>query len=93
MGMRKLADIMAIFAAQGKKDTPAMVVQNGSTPDEKVVLGSVSNLAERVALADASSPGIIVVGEVVALHSEFKKAQAEAIVFSELGTKQASITL
>ncbi len=74
MGMRKLGDIMDIYAALGKKDTPAMVVQNGSTPEEKVVLGRVHNLAERVAMADASSPGIIVIGDVVALHPQFASA-------------------
>ncbi|HOY18487.1 MAG TPA: uroporphyrinogen-III C-methyltransferase [Haliscomenobacter sp.] len=85
MGMRKLADIMAIFAAQGKMDTPAMVVQNGSTPAEKVVLGRVHNLAERVALADASSPGIIVVGDVVALHPEYKKTEPADVALQNRG--------
>lgn len=91
MGMRKLSAIMDIYAALGKKDTPAMVVQNGSTADEKVVLGRVHNLAERVALADAASPGIIVVGDVVALHPDYKKAEPDTTVCADLA-KAGSVT-
>jgi uroporphyrin-III C-methyltransferase len=73
MGMKKLEEIMALFKAEGKENTPAMVIQNGSTPDEKVILGRVNDLAEKVKAAGAGSPGIIVVGEVVALHPAYQE--------------------
>jgi len=83
MGMKKLETIMQVFAAAGKSDTPAMVVQNGSTPQEKVIIGKVSDLAAKVTAADAGSPGIIVIGEVVALHPKFEATYAKALAGSK----------
>ncbi len=80
MGMRKLEEIMALFKAEGKENTPAMVIQNGSTPDEKVILGRVNDLADKVKAAGAGSPGIIVVGEVVALHPAYQEQDALCLV-------------
>jgi uroporphyrin-III C-methyltransferase len=80
MGMRKLEEIMALFQAEGKENTPAMVIQNGSTPDEKVILGRVNDLAEKVKAAGAGSPGIIVVGEVVALHPAYQEQGALCLI-------------
>ncbi|MEZ5045167.1 MAG: uroporphyrinogen-III C-methyltransferase [Saprospiraceae bacterium] len=68
MGMRKIQQIMEAFAAAGKSDTPVLVIQNGSLPNEQAVIGTVADIAERVANAKLGSPGIIVVGEVVHLH-------------------------
>jgi uroporphyrin-III C-methyltransferase len=83
MGMKKLETIMQVFAAAGKSDAPAMVVQNGSTPQEKVIIGKVSDLAAKVTAADAGSPGIIVIGEVVALHPKFEATYAKALAVSK----------
>jgi uroporphyrin-III C-methyltransferase len=80
MGMRKLEEIMGLFQAEGKENTPAMVIQNGSTPDEKVILGRVNDLADKVKAAGAGSPGIIVVGEVVALHPAYQKQDALCLI-------------
>ncbi len=76
MGMQKLAEITAQFAAQGKAQTPAMIIQNGSLPDEKVVLGTVDTLAEEARKAGMGSPAIIVIGEVVRLHPDYVREYA-----------------
>ncbi len=76
MGMRKLAEIAACFAAHGKSDTPVLVIQNGSLPDERRILGTVADIAEKVAAAGIGSPGIIVVGEVARLHPGWEAAVA-----------------
>lgn len=68
MGMRKIRQIMAAFAAEGKENTPVMVIQNGSLPNERTVLGTVQDISDRVEAEGIGSPGIIVVGEVVHLH-------------------------
>ena len=68
MGMRKIRQIMAAFAAEGKENTPVMVIQNGSLPNERTVLGTVQDISDRVESEGIGSPGIIVVGEVVHLH-------------------------
>ena len=74
MGMRRLETIMALFSAQGRDDTPVMVVENGSRPDERVFLGTVATIAARVRAGYGGGPGLIVVGEVVGLHPDFAKA-------------------
>ncbi len=83
MGMRKLEIIMEIFASHGKSHTPVMIIQNGSLPDERCVKGKVRDIAEKARLEGLGSPGIIIVGEVVALQkrSPQKRSIAKAEIF------------
>jgi len=74
MGMRKLSEITSHFIKNGKAKTPVMVIQNGSLPTEKTVLGTVENIAKRVQYEGLGSPGIIIIGEVVGLHPELNYA-------------------
>lgn len=71
MGMKKLFAISRIFEKAGKRDMPIMVIQNGSRNEEKMVLGTVRTIVERVREAGIGAPGIIVIGEVVRLHNDF----------------------
>ena len=75
MGLRKLAEIMAVFAAHGKSDTPVAVIQNGTLPAQRHVTGTVATITGLVRQEDLGSPGIIIAGEVVRL-SELSKAIA-----------------
>lgn len=68
MGMRKLETIMQVFASHGKVDTPVMIVQNGSLPDEKVVAGTVGSIVSIMRAEKSGGPGIIIIGEVVSLR-------------------------
>lgn len=72
MGIRKIEAIAQLFCTAGKKNLPAMVIQNGSTVNQKVVLGTAGNIAEKVKENKIGTPGIIVFGEVVSLHQEFQ---------------------
>lgn len=74
MGMRKLPQIAAIYKELGRGDIPAMVVQNGSLPDERYVVATIAELPAQVAAAGIGRPGIIVVGATVGLHRKFQKA-------------------
>jgi uroporphyrin-III C-methyltransferase len=65
MGMRKLPEIMTIFEGFGKGETSVAVIQNGTLPDQKQVIGKVSNIAAMVDKDALGSPGIIIVGDVV----------------------------
>lgn len=71
MGIRKLPIIQQILMEEDKAKLPIMVVQSGSTKDEKVVVGTVDVIVELVAHAEIATPGIIVIGEVVALHPNY----------------------
>ncbi|MDQ2656901.1 MAG: uroporphyrinogen-III C-methyltransferase [Bacteroidota bacterium] len=65
MGLKKLGEIMAVFSAHGKGETPVAVIQNGTLPTQKHVTGTVSTIAQLVRQEDLGSPGIIIAGEVV----------------------------
>jgi|SRR5919202_1745087 uroporphyrin-III C-methyltransferase len=69
MGMHKLAEITALFAEVGKANTPAAIIQNGTTPDERMVLGQVSTIVEKVEAEHVGNPAVIVIGEVAGLPS------------------------
>ena len=62
---------MDIFVSQGKKNTPVAIIQNGTTVDEKIVIGKVDDIAFRAQHAGLSNPAVIIVGEVVRLHPSF----------------------
>lgn len=70
MGMRKLREITAIFSQYGKAQTPVAIIQNGSTPEEKLGFGQVHNIAEVADEKGLAAPAVIVIGEVVRLASE-----------------------
>ncbi|MEM6723212.1 MAG: uroporphyrinogen-III C-methyltransferase [Bacteroidota bacterium] len=76
MAMRKIKEIADLFNEIGKGDTPVMIIQNGSRPNERVVLGQMHNIFERASVGGIGRPGIIVVGEVVQFHPEFAYEQA-----------------
>jgi uroporphyrin-III C-methyltransferase len=71
MGMTKLKDITEVFINEGRKNTPVAIIQNGSLPEEKIALGTISNIVEVAAQQKISSPAVIVIGEVVSLHPDF----------------------
>jgi len=65
MGMGKLNGIVQIFSSQGKSDTAVAIIQNGTTTQENVGIGTIATIEDIVAKKGLSSPAIIVIGEVV----------------------------
>jgi len=65
MGMKKLNEIVKVFEALRKENTPVAIVQNGSRPDSKLGLGTVATISEVVQEQGLSSPAIIIIGEIV----------------------------
>lgn len=80
MGMRKLEAITAIFRRQGKGDTPVMIIQNGSLPNEKIALGTVDTIVEEAERKKLGTPAIIVFGEVNRLHPNFNNQEQLSMV-------------
>ena len=71
MGLGALTEICAQLIAHGlRADTPAAVVQQGTTLDQRVVSATLSDLSGRVAEAGLHSPCLIIVGEVVRLRDQ-----------------------
>jgi len=70
MGARSLPRICTKLMAGGMSgDTPAATIQWGTTPKQKTVVGTVSNLAQRAADANIGSPAMTIIGKVVELRS------------------------
>jgi uroporphyrin-III C-methyltransferase len=67
MGMHKLGEIVEIYQQIGKADMPIAIIQNGSLPEQKMVLGKISNILPLVQIEELSSPAIIVIGKAAVL--------------------------
>jgi len=68
MGIKSLPIIVEQLVKAGRElDTPAAVIRKGTRQDQQVVKGTVSNLAELVALHKITPPSLIVIGDVVSI--------------------------
>ena len=73
MGVTHLAEIAAALVAGGRAAaTPAAVVERGTLPGERTVVGSLATIAADVAEAGLKPPAVLVVGEVVALRAALR---------------------
>ena len=86
MAMSKLEAIMDIFIANNKANTPVAIIQDGTTQQEKMVMGKVKDISFKAQYAKLTNPSIIIVGEVVKLHS----TQFNKIVLSNLNSNALS---
>lgn len=89
MAMSKLEAIMDIFSSQGKASTPVAIIQNGTTSEEKMIIGTVKDIFFRASAADISNPAIVVVGEVVNLHPSMITTAVATQTQGELLPKQS----
>ena len=69
MGLKNLERIAGELLAHGKPgDTPAAVIQNGTTGKQKKVVSTLEHIARDVKLAGLGTPAITVVGSVAGLE-------------------------
>jgi uroporphyrin-III C-methyltransferase len=68
MAIKKLKLIQSLFVDAGKSQTPVMVIQNGSRSNENVAIGTMKEIVALAESKNIGTPGIIVIGEAVALH-------------------------
>jgi uroporphyrinogen III methyltransferase/synthase len=72
MGLVNIGEIAKAMIASGRAPaTPAMAVRWATRPDQQTVVGTLSNLADRIAQYGLRPPATIVIGEVVALRDRF----------------------
>jgi len=50
-------------------ETPACIVENGTLPNEKVIFGTLENIADK----DVNTPAILIVGNVIDIFKEIKE--------------------
>lgn len=65
MGMSKLDEIVTIFSAENKQGTAVAIIQNGTTENENVGIGTISTIESIVEEKQLANPAIIIIGEVV----------------------------
>lgn len=71
MGMSKLEEICDLYKHFGRRHLPMAIIQNGTRPDEKSVIGQVWEMPHLVRENNIGTPAIIILGEVVALHPDY----------------------
>lgn len=81
MGLVGLPAICAQLIQHGRgSDTPAALIQQGTTSNQRVFTGTLGNLPQLVAEHEVHAPTLVIVGEVVVLRDKlawFEGAQAD----------------
>ncbi len=73
MGMRNLSKIVEQLLAHGRPaNTPIAVIKDGTTPRQKTVVGSLTDIEAKVKKHRLSPPAVIVVGGVVRLRKNLR---------------------
>ena len=71
MGLNGLPIICRELQAHGMPaTTPIALVEKGTTPEQKVIIGTLADMPGRIAGASVRAPTLIIVGEVVRLHEK-----------------------
>lgn len=79
MGLVGLAEICAGLCAAGRApSTPAALLERGTTPDQRVLLGTLETLPAIVANEQPSAPTLLIIGDVVQLHRDLAWYGADA---------------
>lgn len=81
MAMSKLEAIMDVFLEMGKAEMPVAIIKDGTTPNQRSVIGKVRDIAYRAQHAGLQNPAIIVVGEVVRLAKAEGKNHGDEITY------------
>lgn len=68
MGMQHISAITALYRNEGKHLLPVAIVQNGSLPDQRVVVGTINDIEQKIVYQGIGAPAIIIIGEVVGLQ-------------------------
>ncbi|NJO86983.1 MAG: uroporphyrinogen-III C-methyltransferase, partial [Lewinella sp.] len=76
MGLGRLEAICELYATVGRADWPVLVIQNGSLPNERCWLGTMSDILAPVRAEQDGGPALIVIGPTVSYHPQFARQQA-----------------
>ncbi len=68
MGLGRISIICKQLSAGGmEKNMPVAVIQDGTTTKQKMITGTISNIAQKVKQSKIKPPSIIIIGKVVSL--------------------------
>jgi uroporphyrin-III C-methyltransferase len=93
MGLGSLPNVTTCLMAAGlPRSTPAVAVQDGTTPTQRVVTAPVHELSEAVVDAGLRSPTLVVIGSVVSLLDQ-EAANATAAVAALAGSDTSPFSI
>ncbi len=73
MGLGTLPNIARHLVSNGRAaSTPVAVIERGTTAQQRVILGTLDDIARRIEEEKVESPSLIIVGEVVALKERLE---------------------
>lgn len=73
MGLVGLANICEQLIAHGQRaNMPVALVSKGTTPDQKVIVGTLADIASKVEGSGIGAPTLTIIGEVVSLREKLK---------------------
>lgn len=77
MGLGRMEVTCASLIAGGRRsDTPAAVVSRATRPDQRVVVGTIADIAARARAQAVEAPALLLVGEVVAHRTQSTESSA-----------------
>ena len=80
MGLRNFSLIMNEVKKYRHKYTPFAIIQNGTLPNENILIDTVNNYKNVIDIIDYSAPGIIVIGDVIAEHPAFLDEEIQRVL-------------
>jgi uroporphyrin-III C-methyltransferase len=87
MGMKYMRQITAALIAGGRApETPAAVISQGTTPQQRTVIGTLATIAALVEQTHLPTPAVTVIGEVVNLREKvawFERRNGKSRVFPD----------
>jgi len=73
MGLSNLGFLSDEIVQRGlSPDTPAAIIDNGTRENQRVIVGTVTDLVDKAKEADLKGPSIIIIGSVVTLHERLE---------------------
>lgn len=79
MGTKKLPEIVTAYRKAGKEHLPIAIIQSGTTCEEKVTAGYISDIAQKAEDNQVEAPAIIIVGEVVRESTKLAEVYREVV--------------
>ncbi|KAL5549721.1 hypothetical protein UlMin_004952 [Ulmus minor] len=85
MGLSTLPSLALKLMHHGlPSDTPAVAVERGTTPQQRMVFAELKDLADKITLVELVSPTLIIIGKVVALSPFWPHPVEEASTLAEV---------
>ena len=78
MGLLGLGDICTRLVNHGMSPAmPAALIEQGTTPQQRIIISTVSELPQRASKQQFHGPTLVIIGEVVKLHNSLKWFNSE----------------